>query len=130
MFLQITVFRKRRLQLASAKYYAVIGKRNMNMSKKIYVGNLNYATTEDTLKNSFASFGEVLSSVVIKDRFTEQSKGFGFVEMADDSAADAAIAAMNGKEIDGRRVRVNVAEDRPQGARRPRFNRDDGGDRQ
>lgn len=100
------------------------------MSKKIYVGNLNYATTEDTLKNSFASFGEVLSSVVIKDRFTEQSKGFGFVEMADDSAADAAIAAMNGKEIDGRRVRVNVAEDRPQGARRPRFNRDDGGDRQ
>ena len=99
------------------------------MSKKIYVGNLNYATTEDTLKNSFSSFGEVLSSVVIKDRFTEQSKGFGFVEMADDSAADAAIAAMNGKEIDGRRVRVNVAEDRPQ-TRRPRFNRDDGGDRQ
>src|SRR5574344_287093 len=94
MFFQITVFFIFFLQLASAKYYAVIGKRNMNMSKKIYVGNLNYATTEDTLKNSFASFGEVLSSVVIKDRFTEQSKGFGFVEMADDSAADAAIAAL------------------------------------
>ena len=98
----------------------------MGMSKKIYVGNLNYATTEDTLKNNFASFGEVLSAVVIKDRFTEQSKGFGFVEMADDSAADAAIAAMNGKEVDGRRVRVNIAEERPQQNRRPRYNSRDG----
>jgi RNA recognition motif-containing protein len=101
----------------------------MDMSKKIYVGNLNYATTEDTLKNNFSSFGEVASAVVIKDRFTEQSKGFGFVEMADDSAADAAIAAMNGKEVDGRRVRVNIAEERPQ-TRRPRYNNRDGGDRQ
>jgi RNA recognition motif-containing protein len=98
----------------------------MDMSKKIYVGNLNYATTEDTLKNNFASFGEVLSAVVIKDRFTEQSKGFGFIEMSDDSAADAAIAAMNGKEVDGRRVRVNIAEERPQQNRRPRYNNRDG----
>lgn len=82
------------------------------MSKKIYVGNLNYATTEETLKSSFEQFGEVLSAVVIKDRFTQQSKGFGFVEMSDDNAADAAIATMNGKDLDGRRVRVNVAEDR------------------
>ena len=89
------------------------------MSKKIYVGNLNYATTEDTLKNSFAS-----SAVIIKDRFTDQSKGFGFIEMADEAAADKAIADMNGKEIDGRRVRVNIAEERP--PRRPRF--DNGGD--
>ncbi|MBQ9494796.1 MAG: RNA-binding protein [Treponema sp.] len=87
------------------------------MSKKIYVGNLNYATTEDALKNAFAPFGEVLSAMIIKDRFTEQSKGFGFVELAEETSADAAIAAMNGKELDGRRVRVNVAE-----ARRPRFN--------
>lgn len=82
------------------------------MSKKIYVGNLNYATTEETLKSSFERFGEVLSAVVIKDHVTQQSKGFGFVEMADDNAADAAIATMNGKDLDGRRVRVNVAEDR------------------
>ena len=95
------------------------------MSKKIYVGNLNYATTEDTLKNSFASFGEVASAVIIKDRFTDQSKGFGFIEMTDEGAADTAIAEMNGKEIDGRRVRVNIAEERP--PRRPRF--DNGGDR-
>lgn len=94
------------------------------MSKKVYVGNLNYATTEDALKNAFAPFGEVLSVVVIKDHFTGQSKGFGFVEMAEEQAADAAIAQMNGKEFEGRRVRVNVAEERP---RRPRFNRDEGG---
>ena len=91
------------------------------MSKKIYVGNLNYATTEDSLKNAFSAFGEVLSTVIIKDRFTSQSKGFGFVEMAEEDAADKAIADMNGKELEGRRLRVNVAEDRP---RRPRFNRE------
>ncbi|MBP5695370.1 MAG: RNA-binding protein [Treponema sp.] len=92
------------------------------MSKKLYVGNLNYATTEDTLKNVFASYGEIVSAVVIKDRDTQQSKGFGFVELADDSAADKAIAELNGREIDGRRVRVNVAEERQN--RGPRnFNR-------
>ena len=92
------------------------------MSKKIYVGNLNYATTEDSLKNAFSAFGEVLSTVIIKDRFTSQSKGFGFVEMADEAVADKAIADMNGKELEGRRIRVNVAEERP---RRPRFNREE-----
>jgi RNA recognition motif-containing protein len=94
------------------------------MSKKIYVGNLNYATTEDTLSSLFSQYGEVTSSVIIKDRYTEQSKGFGFIEMSDDQAADAAIATLNGKEVDGRRIRVNVAEDKP---RRPRFNRDNAG---
>ena len=95
------------------------------MSKKIYVGNLNYATTESTLRNIFSQYGTIVSAVIIKDRFTEQSKGFGFVEMADEQSAAAAIAALNGKEIDGRRVRVNEAEEKPA---RPRFNRDrDGG---
>ncbi|MBP3709856.1 MAG: RNA-binding protein [Treponema sp.] len=88
------------------------------MSKRMYVGNLNYATTEDALKNAFAPFGEVLSAVIIKDRFTGQSKGFGFVEMAED-AANKAIIEMNGKEIDKRRVRVNKAEER-----RPRATHD------
>jgi len=96
------------------------------MSKKIYVGNLNYATTEDTLSSLFSQYGEVVSTVIIKDRYTEQSKGFGFVEMADDAAADAAITTLNGKEVDGRRVRVNVAEDKPRTSR-PRFNHDNAG---
>ena len=90
------------------------------MSKKIYVGNLNYATTEDTLSTLFAQYGKVLTTTVIKDRYTEQSKGFGFVEMEDDAAADAAIATLNGKEVDGRRIRVNVAEDKPRTSRGPR----------
>ena len=87
------------------------------MSKKIYVGNLNYASTEETLKNAFSQFGEIASAVVIHDRMTQQSKGF--VEFADDAAAESAINEMNGKEIDGRRVRVNAAEERPP---RPKFN--------
>lgn len=103
------------------------------MSQKIYVGNLNYATTEESLTNCFSQFGEVLSSIVIKDRATGQSKGFGFVEFAEAQAADAAIDGMNGKELDGRRLRVNMAEDKPRRDRphgnfsRDRaFNRDGG----
>ena len=89
------------------------------MAKKIYIGNLNYATTDDSLKSTFEQYGEVLSAVIIKDRDTAQSKGFGFVELADDAAADRAI-----EELNGRRVRVNFAEERPQGDRpRRSFNR-------
>lgn len=89
------------------------------MAKKLYVGNLNYNTTEDSLREHFLQFGEVVSVNVIKDRATGQSKGFGFVEMADEAAADNAISSLNGKELEGRKIRVNVAEDRP---RRPRDN--------
>lgn len=82
------------------------------MAKKLYVGNLSYSTTEESLNALFAQFGEVVSAVVIKDRATGQSKGFGFVELADEAAADKAIEAQNGKEFEGRRIRVNVAEER------------------
>ena len=91
------------------------------MSQKIYVGNLNYATTDEGLTNCFSQFGEVLSSIVIKDRATGQSKGFGFVEFAEAQSADAAIEGMNGKELDGRRLRVNMAEEKPR-RERPRGN--------
>ena len=102
--------------------------RGMRMAQKIYVGNMNYATTEDSLKNAFSQYGEVVSAVVIKDRYTEQSKGFGFVEMADDAAAEAAIAGLNGTEFEGRRIRVNKAEDRPRNPRpRPSYNRSEEG---
>ena len=98
--------------------------RGMRMAQKIYVGNMNYATTEDSLKNAFSQYGEVVSAVVIRDRYTEQSKGIGFVEMADDGAAEAAIAGLNGTEFEGRRIRVNQAEDRPRNPRpRPSYNR-------
>lgn len=80
---------------------------------KIYVGNLNYATTEEGLTNLFGTYGEVVSAVVIKDKFSNRSKGFGFVEMADEGAAQNAIAELNEKEFEGRRLRVNVAQENP-----------------
>lgn len=90
------------------------------MSKRIYIGNLSYTTKEDTLNNYFSSYGNVLSSTIIKDKFTEQSKGFGFIEMEDDSAAQKAISELNGREIDGRKVRVSFSEEKP---RPPRSSR-------
>ena len=101
------------------------------MSKKIYVGNLSFRTTEDGLYSVFSQFGTVISAQVIRDRFTDQSRGFGFVEMDQDGAADEAIATLNGQMIDGRRVRVNAAEEKPagfnreRGENRPSFNRGD-----
>ncbi len=96
------------------------------MSQKFYVGNMIYATTEAALTNLFGQYGEVVSSIIIKDRYTQQSKGFGFVEMADEQAAEAAIATLNNQEFEGRRLRVNVAENKPRDAR-PRYNNNGGG---
>ncbi len=89
----------------------------MLMAKKIYVGNMNYATTEDQLFDLFGQYGTVNSVRIITDRETQRPKGFGFVEMEDDDAADAAISELDGKEYDGRNLRVNVALER-----RPRQN--------
>jgi RNA recognition motif-containing protein len=83
------------------------------MAKKIYVGNMNYDTTEETLRQLFSAHGEVTSVSVVTDRYTGRAKGFGFVEMATDEAARAAITALNGKEVDGRQLRVNEANERP-----------------
>lgn len=82
------------------------------MEKKIYIGNLSYGTTEETLREQFSHFGEVESVSVIKDRFTEQSKGFGFIEMKEEADAEKAVSTMNGKTIDGRKVRVSFSDKR------------------
>ncbi|NOY09189.1 MAG: RNA-binding protein [Spirochaetes bacterium] len=82
------------------------------MSKKIYVGNLNYTTTEDELQNLFSQYGAVTSTNIVMDRYTNQSKGFGFVEMEADDAAEAAISALNGQDYNGRGLRVNEAKPR------------------
>ncbi len=95
------------------------------MNKKLYVGGLSFQTTDDTLGQAFAQAGTVVSAVVIKDKFSGRSKGFGFVEMATDEEATAAIAMWNDKELDGRTVKVNEA--RPMEDRPPR--RDFGGNR-
>ena len=85
------------------------------MNKKLYVGNLNYDVTDSDLTKMFEPHGTVESAQVIMDRDTGRSKGFGFVEMPSNSDADRAIKALNGKEIDGRNIKVNPADS---GARR------------
>ena len=88
------------------------------MGSKLYVGNLSYNTTSSDLEQLFAQHGTVQSAEVISDRDTGRSKGFGFVQMGSDEEAQAAIAALNGQEHDGRALTVNEAkprEDRPRG---------------
>jgi len=77
----------------------------------IYIGNLPYTTTEEDLKTAFAPFGQVATVKIVVDRYTGRSKGFGFVDMPSDDEAKAAIAGLNGKEMDGRPLKVN--ESRP-----------------
>lgn len=90
------------------------------MAKKIFVGGLAWATTSDSLRKAFEAFGDVAEAKVITDRETNRSRGFGFVTMVNAADADAAIAAMDGKELDGRTVRVNEASpSNKSGARRP-----------
>jgi len=81
----------------------------------IYVGNLSHDVTEDDLRQAFEAFGEVSSVNIIKDRFTGEGRGFGFVEMPTKSEAEAAITGLNGKDMKGRAVNVNEARPRPQG---------------
>jgi len=79
---------------------------------RIYVGNLPYSTTEDELREIFAEFSEPVSTEVIKDKFSGQSKGFGFVEIADDSDANEAIKELNEKPFKGRNLKINEARPR------------------
>lgn len=90
----------------------------------IYVGNLPWKATEDELKNTFGAYGEVISAKIITDKFTGKSKGFAFVEMPNDAEAQNAISQMNGKDMDGRALRVNEARPREENSDR-RFNRRD-----
>ncbi len=83
------------------------------MSKKLFVGNLNYRTTDETLYDAFAAIGSVESATVITDRETGRSRGFGFVEMASDADAQAAIQQLDSSELDGRTIRVAEANPRP-----------------
>lgn len=82
------------------------------MGKKLYVGNLSYSTTSADLEKLFTPFGKVDSANVIEDRDSGQSKGFGFVEMSSDAEAQAAIEGLDGKESDGRTLKVNEARPR------------------
>ena len=89
------------------------------MSTNIYVGNLSFETTDQALEELFAQYGEVTRVNIIQDRETGRSRGFGFVEMASEGASEA-IEALDGHELDGRDLRVNVARERERSNNRPR----------
>ncbi len=103
------------------------------MSKKLFVGGLPYGIDSSQLEEMFSKYGKLISCDVITDRYSGQSKGFGFVEMEDDKAADKAITELNETELDGRTIAVSVAkprEERPRSDnRRGGFGRDDRGGR-
>ncbi|HET9212445.1 MAG TPA: RNA-binding protein [Thermoanaerobaculia bacterium] len=85
------------------------------MGRKLYVGNLSYSVRDSDLQDLFAAHGTVDSAQVIMDRDTGRSKGFGFVEMSSDQEAQAAISALNGREVEGRSLTVNEARPREEG---------------
>ncbi len=82
------------------------------MGKRLYIGNLPFTSTEDELRKLFGEYGAVLGVDLIGDRETGRPRGFGFVEMEEAAAADAAIAALDGKDFGGRNLKVNVAQER------------------
>jgi cold-inducible RNA-binding protein len=94
---------------------------------KIYVGNLAYQVSEEDLKQAFGAFGQVESANIIKDKYSQQSKGFGFVEMPSSDEAQASIAGLNGQDLKGRALKVNEAKPRPEGSSRGGFRSGGGG---
>ncbi len=88
------------------------------MSKRLYVGNLPYSANEESLRELFAQYGEVSGVDIATDRDTGQPRGFGFVEMATDAGAQAAIQNLDGHDLGGRTIKVNEARPRPEGAGR------------
>ena len=82
------------------------------MAKKVYVGNLSFDTTQDKLQELFEAHGQVVKVDVVTDRYTGRPRGFAFVEMMNDEGANAAIAALNGQEVDGRALKVAPAKPR------------------
>ena len=99
------------------------------MAKRLFVGGLTYTTTSDELKELFSKIGEVTTADVITDKFTNQGKGFAFVEFADDANADKAIKELNGTEYNGRKLVVNEARPREERSSGGYGNRGGGGDR-
>ena len=85
------------------------------MSKRLFVGNLNFSTTESDLRDAFSAFGNVLGSTVVTDRATGQSRGFGFVEVDDDADAKRAVSELDGSSLNGRSIKVDEARERGSG---------------
>ncbi|KAK8556255.1 hypothetical protein V6N13_064310 [Hibiscus sabdariffa] len=86
-------------------------------TKKLFIGGLSYGTDDQTLKEAFSGFGDVTEAKIITDRDTGRSRGFGFVNFADDESASNALSTMDGQELNGRNIRVSYANERPAGPR-------------
>ncbi len=99
------------------------------MAKKLFVGGLSWDTNDEGLNAAFSPFGEISEAIVISDRYTGRSRGFGFVTFEDDEAADKAIEALNGTELDGRTIRVDVAQAKERSGGGDGGGGDRGGDR-
>lgn len=82
------------------------------MGRKVYIGNMNYKTTEERLGEVFQEYGEVVSINIIKDKDTGRPRGFAFIEMSSDEEANKAISSLNGSDLDGRQIKVNEAKER------------------
>jgi RNA recognition motif-containing protein len=96
----------------------------------IYISNLSYNVTDEDLRSYFADYGDVSSAKVIMDKFTNRSRGFGFVEMSDETAAQKAITELDGATVDGRSIKVNIAkpkEERPSSPRKPSYSNSNSG---
>ncbi|KAH8119595.1 RNA-binding domain-containing protein [Phellopilus nigrolimitatus] len=83
------------------------------MAAKVYVGNLSWNTTDDSLSKAFSEFGQVVDAIVMRDRETDRSRGFGFVTLSSEDEANEAINNLNDQEFEGRRIKVNMANARP-----------------
>lgn len=94
-----------------------LNKSSKEKSVNIYVGNLSRDVSESELRDAFKAFGEVVSASIIKDKFSGESRGFGFVEMPNKEEAEKAIAALNGKDLKGRAISINEARPRREGPR-------------
>jgi RNA recognition motif-containing protein len=99
------------------------------MAQKLFVGGLSFSTTSDGLREFFSQSGAVVSANVITDQFSGQSRGFGFVEMQTSEEAAQAVQQLNGRELDGRRLRVEISQPKPGGAGRPGGGNRGGGSR-
>jgi len=99
------------------------------MSKKVFVGSISWDTTDEGLKDAFSPHGNVLSANVIKDRDTGRSRGFGFVEFENPESAERAIQMLDGTELDGRTIKVDVAQERQRGGDRSHQGNNRGGNR-
>ena len=89
---------------------AALREKTRDMSKKLFVGSLSWDTNDEGLRNAFSPHGEISEAIVISDRDSGRSRGFGFVTFEEDEAAEKAVAALNGTELDGRTIRVDVAQ--------------------